>query len=350
MFIVTVNIVTVNGELEGRLLNVLRAQTGRPDLSYVGDPVSLSGGFWAEIVAFSLADPPPDWPAELVARVMPDAWVARKETIVHAAVAAQGFPTPAVRSCGGPEAGLGRAFMVMDRADGVPLLSGLDGVKAIASTGRLVRRLPDVLARTMAQLHALDPEPVRTRLAGVDVAPWTVTGLLAVLARHAADFGRADLVQAARWLIEHPPGPACEVVCHGDLHPFNLLVSEGQVTLLDWSSSLLAPRVHDVAFTAMILSDPPLGAPAMLRPVVRSLGRLLARRFVRCYQERAGVTFAADLIAWHRAVVCLRALTEVAGWVHDDAVDEHASHPWLMIGPAAAAWIGAVTGVPVRPR
>jgi aminoglycoside phosphotransferase (APT) family kinase protein len=339
--------VTVNTELEVRLLDVLRAQTGRPDLSYYGDPVSLSGGFWAEIVAFSLADPPPGWPADLVARVMPDAWVARKETIVHAAVVAQGFPTPAVRACGGPEAGLGRAFMVMDRATGTPLLSGLDGAKAIASIVRLVRQLPDVLATTMARLHALDPEPVRARLAGVDGAPSTVTGLLGTLAGYAADFGRADLAQAGRWLVEHRYDPAPDVVCHGDLHPFNLLVSEGQVTLLDWSASLLAPRAHDVAFTAMMLSDPPLAAPAVLRPVVRSAGRLLARRFVRRYEKRAGVAIAAELIAWHRAVVCLRALTEVASWVHDDAVDEHAGHPWLALGPAMATWIGAVTGAPV---
>lgn len=341
---------TVNTELEDRLLDVLRAQTGRPDLSYSGQPVSLSGGFWAELVAFSLDAPPPGWPADLVGRVMPDPWVASKETFVQAAVAAQGFPTPSVRACGGPEAGLGRAFMVMDRAAGAPLLSGLDGGKAIASAFSLVRRLPDVLARTMARLHALDPEPVRTGLAGADGAPGTLTGLLDVLARFAAGFERTDLADAARWLIEHPQPPAPDVICHGDLHPFNVLVSEGQVTLLDWSASLLAPRAHDVAFTAMMLSDPPVDAPAVLRPLVRSFGRLLTRRFVRRYTELAGVSVTAGQIEWHRAVACLRALTEVAGWVHEGTVTEHAGHPWLVIGPVAAVRIGAVTGVKVRPR
>ncbi len=36
----------------------------------------------------------------------------------------------------------------------------------------------------------------------------TVPGLLAALARFAAEFGRPDLVGAARWLTDHPPAAA----------------------------------------------------------------------------------------------------------------------------------------------
>src|SRR5436305_16208 len=88
----------------------------------------MRGGFWAELFSFSLANPPASWPAELVARLMPDPGAARKETIVQRAVAAAGFPTPLVRAAGGPDGGLGRAFMVMDRAPGGPALAGLDGL------------------------------------------------------------------------------------------------------------------------------------------------------------------------------------------------------------------------------
>src|SRR5512142_575211 len=98
-----------------------------PHLEYASRPEPMRGGFWAELLSFSLADPPDGWPAELVARLMPDPGSARKETIVQHAVAAAGFPTPLVRAAGGPEAGLGQAFMVMDRAAGGPALSGLDG-------------------------------------------------------------------------------------------------------------------------------------------------------------------------------------------------------------------------------
>jgi aminoglycoside phosphotransferase (APT) family kinase protein len=343
--------VTVNDELEGRLLDVLRARTGKPELNYAGPPVPLHGGFWAELVAFSLTDPPPGWPADLVARVMPDAWFARKETIVQAGMAAAGFPTPAVRAAGGPDDGVGRAFMVMDRADGSPLLSGLEGIGAIVTVLRTAGRLPEVLASTMARLHAIDPQPIRDQLDREgDEAPSTVDGLLGMLERLAAGFQRADLAAAARWLLEHPPPPAADVVCHGDLHPFNLLVSDKRVTVLDWSNCMLAPRTHDVAFTSLMLAEPSIAVPAPLRPLLRSAGRLLARRFIRRYERNAQVTVAPAELAWHRAVVCLRALTEVASWVHHGVVADHESHPWLVIGQVTAARLSAVTGIEVRPR
>ena len=341
---------TVNTELEDRLLDVLRARTGRQDLSYAGPLLPLTGGFWAELVAFSLTDPPPGWPAELVARVMPDAFSARKETIVQAAVAAAGFPTPAVRAAGGPDDGLGRAFMVMDRADGAPLLSGMTGVGAIVTAVRTAGQLPEVLASSMARLHAIDPQPIRDQLdCEGDGAPDTVDGLIRLVERAVAGFQRADLAEAARWLLEHTPPPAQDIVCHGDLHPFNLLVSDGQITVLDWSNCMLGPRAHDVAFTSLMLGEPPIVLPGPLRPLLRGIGRLLARRFVRRYEAHASVTVAPDEIAWHQAVVCLRALAEVASWVADDTVAKHAGHPWLVIGQPAAARLSAVTGVHVRP-
>jgi aminoglycoside phosphotransferase (APT) family kinase protein len=339
----------MNTELEDRLLAVLRARTGRPDLSYAGPPVPLSGGFWAELVAFSLTSPPPGWPAELVVRVMPDPLFARKETIVQAAIAAAGFPTPAVRAAGGPDDGLGRAFMVMDRAAGAPLLSGLTGVGAIVTVVRALGQLPEVLAATMARLHAIDPEPIREQLDEADQAPSTVDGLLGLLERAAAGYRRADLADSARWLLKHQPPPAAaDVVCHGDLHPFNLLVGD-RITVLDWSNCMLAPRAHDVAFTSLMLAEPPVVVPAPLRPLLRRAGQALARRFVRRYQAHAGVTVAADEITWHQALVCLRALTQAGSWAADGTVAEHAGHPWLVIGTAMAARLSGVTGVQVRP-
>ena len=109
---------TVNTDITERLIGVLRGATGTPDLDYERQPEPMQGGFWAELFSFSLANPPAGWPTELVARLMPDPGTARKEIIVQSAVAAAGFPTPFVRASGGPDCGLGRAFMVMDRAVG----------------------------------------------------------------------------------------------------------------------------------------------------------------------------------------------------------------------------------------
>jgi aminoglycoside phosphotransferase (APT) family kinase protein len=345
---VTVNTVTVDVDQSGKLLDVLRAATGDADLCYAETPRPLSGGFWAELVAFSLADPPSGWPRELVARFMPDAEAARKETIIQAAVAAAGFPTPAIRASG-RECGLGRAFMVMDRAAGVHLLSGLSGAGAIISAVTATRDMPELLAATMARLHSLDPAPVRDQLGSSCGIPVTLPAMLATLRDVACTYGRDDLVAAAQWLINSPLPPAPDVICHGDLHPFNLLVDGADICLLDWTAALLAPRAHDVAFTALMLAEPPLDVPRALRPGVRWLGARLARRFVARYEAHADVSVGRRELRWHQGVACLRALVEAASWAQQGTADAHTGHPWLVCGPAFARRLTALTGSRVRP-
>jgi aminoglycoside phosphotransferase (APT) family kinase protein len=340
--------VTVKTDLADRLIVVLRSVTGMPGLEYSRLPEPMHGGFWAELFSFSLADPPEGWPALLVARLMPDPGAARKETIVQSAVAAAGFPTPFVRASGGPDCGLGRAFMVMDLATGRPALSGLDGGVTPAGVARLLRQVPDLLAGSMARLHALDPDLVRGELDQVREVPVSAAGQLTTLARFAAEFGRPDLVGAARWLADHRPAPSPDVICHGDLHPFNLLADGDRVTVLDWSTALIAPRAHDVGFTSLVLSEPPLRVPGWERPLVRMAGRELARRFVRGYQRQTGTTIESGELRWHQAVGCLRALVEVARWVHEGVVGQHADHPWLLSGPVFARRLATMTGAPVR--
>jgi len=341
--------VTVDTGIAERLIASLRNAAGAPGLEYARRPEPMRGGFWAELFSFSLANPPAGWPAELVARLMPDPGSARKETIVQRAVAAAGYPTPFVRAAGGPDDGLGLAFMIMDRAPGGPALSGLDGLSP-AAVPRLLRQIPELLATAMARLHALDPGLVRSELEQLRDVPVTVDGLLAALARFARAFGRPDLADAGRWLADHPPGPSPDVICHGDLHPFNLLADGDRVTVLDWSTVLLAPRAHDVAFTSLQLSEPALRVPGWQRPLVRMLGRVLARRFVRDYQRQAAVTAGPAELRWHQAVVCLRALVEVASWVHLGTAEAHAGHPWLINGPTFARRLARLTGTAVRAR
>jgi aminoglycoside phosphotransferase (APT) family kinase protein len=238
--------------------------------------------------------------------------------------------------------------MVMDRAPGAPLLSGLRLTGVLGRGPALFGEIPRLLAATMARLHGLDPEPVRGQLEAAAVAIVSVGSLLAMLHERAAEFGRPDLAQAAQWLSDHPARPAPDVICHGDLHPFNLLLDGTRVTLLDWSTALLAPRSYDVAFTCLALSEPALAAPGWLRSAVRWLGRRMAGRFVRSYRASTGVVIDRAELAWHQAVVCLRALVEVAGWTYSGEHDAHAGHPWLVSGPAFAARLTATTGVTVQ--
>jgi aminoglycoside phosphotransferase (APT) family kinase protein len=162
---------------------------------------------------------------------------------------------------------------------------------------------------------------------------------------------RSDLAQVAQWLLDHSCASGPDVVCHGDLHPFNVLSDQsGQVTLLDWSAAVLAPRAYDVAFTSLMLAGAPLDVPRPMRGLVRAAGRRLAARFVRCYQRHSGTTVDPVAIEWYSAVVALRALVEIAGWAHDGIADERAGHPWLLSRDAFAAQLQTVSGVTVAAR
>jgi aminoglycoside phosphotransferase (APT) family kinase protein len=331
------------------LLGVLRNAAGAPDLEYAEPPVPLTGGFWAELLTFRLAGASPPWDRPLVARLMPDPVLASKETIIQRAVADAGFPTPVVRAAGGRDDGLGRAFMVMDRADGAPLLGGLS-TRAIVHLPRLARRIPEVLAAAMAHLHRLDPGPVHVQLNGT-AASISIDQMLDGLEAGATGYDRTDLVDAIRWLRDNRPAGGPDVICHGDLHPFNVLAdADGGVTVLDWSASLLSPRAYDVGFTSLLLGEPPIVAPRPLQPIVRAAGRWLSRRFLHRYQEQSAVNIDEASLQWHQVLVCLRALVEVAGWVQADELEGRSGHPWLVCGPAFASRATALTGAKVTPR
>jgi aminoglycoside phosphotransferase (APT) family kinase protein len=333
-------------DLSGRLLDTLRTTTGVPTLDYAAPPQPLTGGFWAELVSFRLRDAPAELDGDLVARVMPDPALACKETIVQHSVADQGFPTPAVRLSGGADSALGHAFMVMDRVHGAPLLAGLDSLTSLLRIPRLAFRISDTLGTVAARLHRLDPEPVRARLGSE--TPRTVPELLAMLTDRADTLGRADLARTAQWLTANPPPPAPTVICHGDLHPFNVLIDErGVVNVLDWSAALLAPPAYDVGFTTLMLSQPPVVVPRLAKPVVETAGRWLARAFVRHYERAGGVHVDASAVRWHQGVIALRALVEVANWAAADELRSRTGHPWLVIGPALATRLSALTGDPV---
>ena len=337
--------------LDGALLEVMRSATGEQSLEFDVPPRDLIGGYWAQLRAFRLRQAPEGWSGSLVARLMPDANIAAKETVFQTEVARQGYPTPQVRLAGGVDAGLGRAFMVMDLAPGAPVLEGLQGNAALVALPRLARRLPLVLATSLADLHRLDAEALRASLAEASIVNADFAGMLSSLGEGAALCGRDDLSRAALWLVDHRTVVTREVICHGDLHPFNLLLdTDGSVTVLDWSAALLAPAMYDVAFTNLILSEPPVVVPRPLRPLVRAAGRWLARAFRRAYDRISDDGLDQEGLGWSQGVVCLRALVEVAGWVSQGSVNERSGHPWLINATTFAARLSDLTGVPVRPR
>ena len=335
---------TAGHDTATELLGVLRRRLDLPDLDYAEPPAPLGGGFWAEILAVRFTGVPTELSGDLVARVMPDDLFGRRETVVQREVAAQGFPAPTVRLAGGSDDELGHPYMIMDRSRGVPLLSGLSGGRAIASIPRLVRRLPRLLASTSLELHLLDAAPVAAALrAEVPDAPVDTTDMVARLSDAASQLEVPYLVHATDWLGTHRPEPERVSVCHGDLHPINLLVDDdGHVTLVDWTASYIAEPAFDLAFTTLMIREAPLEVPGPLVPVVRRAAGWLAGKVLSTYRQLAaphGIAVDDERFAWHTALACTRVLTEYESW----APGERPGHPFVGMAGSVRSQLEAIT-------
>ncbi len=319
-----------------------------PGVDLAVEPRPLTGGYWAAIFHLRLTGTPDAVPDDVVLRVVPDAEMGAKEAAVQAALAAAGAPTPAVHLSGPAGGPLGDAWAVMDLAPGEPLLGGLDGAAALRKLPRLLTRLPAQLAGVMAAVHRIDPSPVleRVRAAAPTVA-LSLDELWPHLRAGAELTGRDDLIDALDTLADHPPPPCETVLCHGDLHPFNLLLDREGITVLDWTGALVAPPAYDVALTWLLLRYPPLAAPPALRPVIGAGATVLARRFLHSYRR---ANPAADLtnLDWYTALHATRVLLDLATW--QKAGDPRASgHPWSLIAPGAATELTRTTGIELDP-
>ncbi len=316
------------------LLAALRQHTGIEHLAWATPPEPLTGGFWAEMYIVELADPPTPLAGRLVARIMPDPSIAAFETAVHRHVHGCGVPVPAVRAASGPTTELDRAWVLMDLAPGRPLLSGLSATSVIGQAPTLIRRLPDLLAEAAARLH-------RCPVDGIDVADHAGVGaFLERIAAQARLIERPDLAATAERLAAQ--APARQVLCHGDLHPFNLLVDHGRWTLIDWSAAVIADPHYDLAFTTLMLANPPLGGPAPVRAAARALGKRIADRFLRTYADHSGNVIDDDLLGWGRSVHSLRAVVELSTWESQDRLDAHRGHPWIALRPTFEAQLSSV--------
>lgn len=318
-----------------------------PEVRISGEPEPLTGGFWAQMWRVRVAGQPDPVPADLVVRFAPHRAMGAKEAEVQRTVAAAGFRTPRVwLSTAAPPPADGWWEVIL--APGAPLLAGLEGPAILRRAPSLVRTLPAQLAEVMASLHRLDPRPVTDAVhrAAPEVA-WTVPDVVEQLRVGAEVTGRADVVGALDRLAATAPAPTSLVICHGDLHPFNVLVDDEGLTLLDWTGALLADPCFDVALTELLLANPPVSLPPPLTPAVGAAGRLLARRFVAAYR-RSNPAASLGALAWFRALHGARVLvndTELRAQHGPDA----GGHPLHAVVPAAARHLAGATGATIAP-
>jgi streptomycin 6-kinase len=83
--------------------------------------------------------------------------------------------------------------------------------------------------------------------------------------------------------------PAGDRLCHGDLHPGNVLVATRRVRVIDWSGATRAVPAADYARTMLLLerADPLPGTPPLSRGLMSAGRSLFARAYARAYRQRS---------------------------------------------------------------
>jgi aminoglycoside phosphotransferase (APT) family kinase protein len=181
----------------------------------------------------------------------------------------------------------GRAALIYERLDGPSMLDQLSG-RPWRIGG---------LAREFAALHA-----VLHRADG--------TGLPDLKARYARMIERADGLPAdardasLRRLAALEDGTA---ICHGDMHPGNVLMSAAGTVVIDWITAGIGPPAADLARTTFLIRDSaiPPGISFAQRTLISGLRSWFLDRYLRHYWRLAHVD-DRQVQAWRLPVLAVR--------------------------------------------
>ena len=232
--------------LSARLLAYLRGALADDRLDYAESPSRMPGGSQARIYRFGLRGASPDLARTLILCLYPWGYGAArvvKEGLVQNGLVRQSYPAPRVHATCADGSILGGAFLVMEFRPGELML------RAPPET------VPGMLGEAHAALHRIDARPILESLrARVGRASgYRFEGELALLRERTGRHPRlrpvVDWLSANRPLEPDPPS-----ICHGDFHPLNLLVRDGEVAgVLDWSDAIVADPALDVACTMLLM-------------------------------------------------------------------------------------------------
>ena len=246
-------------KLAEELTTFLRSRFG-DSVSITGNLSRLQGGFDTDTFSFSIENGPANIPTNLVLRYFRHAReasrVIRESTIQNAAAKGEHLvPSVPIDSTG--ELLVNRPFLIMERQPG----SNMGDL--LLSDPTVLPKFPAIMAKLQAGLHKLDTTSLRKHLtaSGVDVEHMRPSRMLDAIKAIAAEAQLTDLTEISSWLTKnYPEQPANPSIVHGDLHPMNILMHEGEVSgLIDWATSMFTHPEYDIAVSRTILS---IGPPA----------------------------------------------------------------------------------------
>jgi uncharacterized protein (TIGR02172 family) len=213
-------------------------------------------------------------------------WV-EQEAQVSRAVDATGLPVPATGSVLEVD---GRFGILFERVSGPSMLQQFS-----ARPWTVAHSL-----RVFADLHLA----MHTR---------HVSGLpsqRAQLARSISEASAASATTRAQALEQLERLPDDHVLCHGDYHPDNVLMTQTGPVIIDWGSASSGHPLADVARTELLLQmgEPP---PSQKNKWLLTSARALVRRaYIRRYLRRSP-EHAAELAVWRFPIAVARLSEEI---------------------------------------
>ena len=164
------------------------------------------------------------------------------ESAVQNALIAQDYPAPPVFFTCTETRFLDGAFMIMAFLEGDMMMSGE------------LEHIPAMLGQAHASLHNKDVTALLEQLTnqGINEKHFRLNGRLDELDSQRQEF--PWIKDAVGWLLDNkPPEPSQLTICHGDFHPVNILVRDGQLTgVLDWPGFMIGDAAMDVAATMIL--------------------------------------------------------------------------------------------------
>lgn len=286
------------------------------NVSVDGDLSRLQGGFDTDTYAVSLANAPGELSSELVLRHFRHAGEAMRvvrEAAIQNAAASGGHKVPAVPVDSTGVLLDGRPFFLMERVPGINLGDLLMSDQSYAA------KFPAIMANLQAGLHKLDTTKLRTHLTAIGVDPEQMkpTRMLNTITRIAEASELPDLLELSQWLTDNfPEQPENPSIVHGDLHPMNILMNEGEVSgLIDWATSMFTHPEYDIAVTRTIFA---VGPPEEIGIPKEELDKMLAWAGVEYMKEcHSRQTLDDALIDYYSALRMAHAYAKVLGMRHN---------------------------------
>jgi aminoglycoside phosphotransferase (APT) family kinase protein len=114
----------------------------------------------------------------------------------------------------------------------------------------------------------------------------------------------AEREASLRRVTALPDGAA---VCHGDMHPGNIIITRNGPTVIDWLTAGVGPPAADIARTLFLLRDGaiPAEVPFLRRWLITRFRRAFASRYLVHYQRWAAVD-PDEVARWRLPVLTAR--------------------------------------------